>query len=103
MTANYLDAVALMIREEVPIEALPDHSDAMPLFRTYAVLLEALGQEVSARDVHNAWVAWMLDRDEIHDALVPYEALAPEVAKQDLPFVQAIHRVTLKLATSRGQ
>lgn len=98
MSDTYLDALAHMIRAEVPSRALPHDVATLPLFRVYAVLLEAVGVSVTARDVHNAWVAWMLDHNEYHDALVPFDELPAEVAEQDEPYVVAIRRVAARLA-----
>jgi hypothetical protein len=100
VSSTYLDSLAAMIRDEVPSDALPKQVDTLPLFRTYAVLLEALGVNVTPRDVHNAWVAWMTEVDGRHYALVPYEELPPEVAEQDRPYVGAIQRVAARLAAT---
>src|SRR5579875_2607833 len=94
----YLDRIARMIRNEVPSRAMPATADTAPLFRIYAVLLEALGSAVTARDVHNAWVAWMLDQDPEHQSLVPFDALPAETAREDEAYVHAIHRVAAKLS-----
>jgi ferric-dicitrate binding protein FerR (iron transport regulator) len=60
------------------------------LFRLYAVLALAKGEEVTPEDVHNAWAAWTQDDDENHSALRPFTEL--EAAKQalDLPYAEAI-------------
>jgi hypothetical protein len=89
---NYLDRLAGAIRAEVPASKLPP-DDTRPLFRMYALLLLAVGTEVTTRDVHNAWVAWMSERDADHPSLVPYEELASDVAGEDGPYVEAIRRV----------
>ncbi|MFC6158913.1 DUF7701 domain-containing protein [Kribbella jiaozuonensis] len=93
---NYIDRLAEGIRSKIPSKRLPDE-DASDLFRMYAVLLLAKGVSVTASDVHNAWVAWMLETDDSHESLVPYEDLAPSVAAQDEPYVEAIK------ATAREQ
>ena len=90
---NYLDRLAAQIRAEVPAAAIPDDADTDHLFRAYAVLLDAVGGAVTARDVHNAWVAWMLNRGRPHPACVPYDELPPEVAQLDDVFVAAIRKV----------
>ncbi len=93
MMDNYLDRVAARIRELVPDNAMPrdvPSSDLDDLFRIYAVLALGRGDAVTARDVHNAWAAWMLGRDPSHDAIVPFEELADEERAEDTPFVQAI-------------
>lgn len=89
---NYIDELADRIRFEVPPAELP-HDDTKALFRIYAVLLLAKGTLVSSADVHNAWVAWMCTRDDAHEALVPFEDLSVDVARQDQPYVDAILRV----------
>jgi hypothetical protein len=96
---NYLDALARMIRAEAPPSRHPDDYDAM-LFRLYAVLLVAVGERVTARDVHNAWVAWKLEQNPAHPALLPFEDLPHEVAALDNAYVHAIRRVAAHLARS---
>jgi hypothetical protein len=88
----YLDECAEQIRREVPAELVPT-GDSDDLFRSYAVLLLAKGSQVSMADVHNAWAAWMAGRDPDHPALVRTEELTEHTARQDEPFVAAIHRV----------
>jgi len=63
----------------------------------YAVLLLAKGENVLASDIHNAWVAWMVNSDPEHDSLVPFEFLSAEVQKQDEPYVEAIKATWRKL------
>lgn len=89
---NYLDDLADRIRAAVSPGDLP-HDDTRDLFRMYALLLLAKGAAVDEADVHNAWVAWMAGRDASHDALLPYEQLATDVAEQDRPYVEAIRLV----------
>jgi len=88
----YIDELATAIRAAVPPEALPE-GDASGLFRLYAVLLLAKGQDVERADVHNAWVTWMADRDSGHEALVPFSELDPATQEEDSPYVVAIRRV----------
>lgn len=94
---NYLDDLAVRIRAAVPPSDLP-HDDTLGLFRTYAVLLLAKGEEVNASDVHNAWVAWMAGRDRNHRSLVPFQALPAAVADDDEPYVSAIRSVARSLS-----
>jgi len=89
---NYLDDLADKIRAAVQPRDLP-HDDTRDLFRMYALLLLAKGAAVDEADVHNAWVAWIAGRDSSHEALLPFDALADDVAKQDSPFVEAIRSV----------
>jgi hypothetical protein len=89
---TYLDALADEIRRTVPSDALPDE-DTSSLFRIYAVLLLAKGEEVTREDVHNAWVAWMLDKGETHEAFVPFAKLSAETQAEDSPFMVAVRTV----------
>lgn len=100
--SNYIDDLADAIRAQVPSDDLP-HENTRVLFRLYAVLALAKGMDTTAMDVHNAWVAWMLSSDAHHDALVPYEELDAQVAKQDEPFVRAVHVVSQVLADRAAQ
>jgi len=89
---TYLDDVAAAVVRAVPAGvAIPDGADS--LFLAYAVLVRACGTAVTASDVHDAWVAWMLARDEGHEALVPYESLGEDARGKDEPFVAAIRLV----------
>lgn len=94
----YLDELAEAIRRAVPSEALPS-GDTFPLFRTYAVLLLAKGEEISRADVHNAWVAWMAGQDGDHESLIPFSDLDPETQAEDSVYVLAIRTVARSLAS----
>jgi hypothetical protein len=93
---NYLDVLAGEIRSAVAADALPD--DTSSLFRTYAVLLLARGEEVTRENVHNAWVAWMLDRGESHESMVPFAMLPAKTKEEDSPFVVAIRTIARRRA-----
>lgn len=92
---TYLEAVAEAIRREVPNEALPD-GDISPLFLGYAVLALAKGESVTRADVHNAWVAWMVEKGESHESMVPFADLPPDAQAEDSPFVLAIRKVAVE-------
>jgi hypothetical protein len=89
---TYIDVVAREIRSAVRQDAVPAE-DTADLFRLYAVLLLAKGDAVTREDVHNAWVAWMLARNERHESLVPFSDLDPQTQVEDAPFVDAIREV----------
>lgn len=91
MTTTYLDDLAARIRSEVPAEYLPD-GDTSLLFRLYALLALAKGAEVTTEDVHNAWAAWMQERNPEHRSLRPFDALDAATREQDQPYVRAIRR-----------
>lgn len=98
---TYLDALADEIRGAVAADALPDE-DTSSLFRVYAVLLLAKGEEVTREDVHNAWVAWMLDKGRTHESLVPLAELSAETQAEDSPFVVAIRVIARRRALGEG-
>jgi hypothetical protein len=89
---NYLDELGGQIRARVPPGDLPDE-DTASLFRLYAVLLLAKGESVTTADVHNAWSAWMADRDADHDSLTPFAELPAGKVAEDEPFAEAIRLV----------
>jgi hypothetical protein len=88
---TYLDELAVRIRDEVPESHRGE--TAVDLFRLYAVLALAKGEAVQASDVHNAWAAWMQERDPDHEALRPFQELDKETREADSPFVLAIRAV----------
>lgn len=93
---TYLDELATEIERQVPSELLPDE-DTAPLFRLYALLVLAKGRAVNAIDVHNAWAAWMQERDPGHRSIKPFEELDAETQAADEPFVRAIREVAERL------
>lgn len=93
---TYLDELAAEIEQRVPRDLLPD-ADSGSLFRLYALLALAKGRAVDAVDVHNAWAAWMQERDPDHRSIKPFEELDPETQASDEPFVEAIRAVAERL------
>ena len=92
---TYIDELAESIRGNVPLEVgVPEDSDE--LFRLYALLARAKGIDVTARDVHDAWVIWMQNRDSDHESLVKFENLDPKTQAEDSPFVLAIRAALLE-------
>ena len=86
---TYLDEEAARIRRHLPPgTSVPDGGER--LFRLYAVLLRAKGKAVTAQDVHDVWSAWMQEEDPEHEAIQPYDDLAPDVQAEDQPFLTAI-------------
>lgn len=96
---DYISALASEICAAVPAEARPAVEDDSPLYRIYAVLALAKGVETTSEDVHNAWVAWMGERDPEHEALRRFDELDASDKAQDEPFVRAIHAVARRSAT----
>lgn len=96
MGVTYLDELAREIERQVPTDLLPDE-DTGSLFRLYALLALSKGAAVEAVDVHNAWAAWMQERDPDHRSIKPFEELDPETQASDEPFVEAIRAVAERL------
>ncbi|MFH9969601.1 hypothetical protein ACH4PR_51720 [Streptomyces mirabilis] len=86
---TYLDPLAALIRSCLPPDAKPP-ADSDDLFRIYAVLLKAKGEQVTDEDVHDAWSAWMQSVDSTHEALIPFGDLDPETRAFDAPYAEAI-------------
>ncbi len=89
---NYLDKIAAEIQRMAHPEAEPPDED-LPLYRQYAVLLLAKGQDVTAEDVHNAWAAWASDYDPESRNLLPFKELSLRAQRKDEPYVNAIRQV----------
>lgn len=89
---TYLDELASEIERLVPRELIPE-ANTSALFRLYALLLLAKGRAVNASDVHNAWAAWMQERNPDHHALKPFDELDADTKASDEPFVRAIRTV----------
>jgi hypothetical protein len=67
------------------------------LFGLYAVLARVKGGRVTAADVHDAWSAWMADRNPTHRSRRPFAELDAETQAADEPFVAAIRAVASAL------
>ena len=67
---TYLREIAAEIQREVGRDGLPD-TDTTALFDLYALLALTVGANTTPRDVHHAWVVWMLFRGEAHGSMVP--------------------------------
>lgn len=99
---TYLEHVAAAIKARVPPNVLPDENDVDGLFRIYALLARVKGGQVTAEDVHDAWVLWMLGQQRDHSSIRPFSDLDPSTRREDLPFVDAIRSVGVELDSSRG-
>lgn len=94
---NYIVDVAQQIQREVPPELIPE-GDTDSLFLMYAVLALAVREKVQARDVHDAWAAWMSEQNPAHESIKPFADLDEETQAQDEPFAEAIRRVSALLS-----
>jgi hypothetical protein len=93
---NYIVDIAERIKREVPPDLLPQEETDL-LFRVYAILALTVGEKVEAKNVHDAWSAWMSQIDPQHEAIEPFEKLPEDVQAQDEPFVEAIRKVAANL------
>lgn len=100
---TYLDCLAKRILDRVPQSEIPDEPNIFGLFRIYAVLLLAKGASIESKDVHNAWVAWMLGIDPRHPSLIPFAELDDNTAADDMPYVQAIMSIAEEEALNSGR
>ena len=89
---SYVDDLAAAIRGALSPELIPS-GDTSTLFRIYAVLALAKGEDVVLEDVHDAWAAWMSGHDPGHRSLLPFADLPAEVQRADQPYVAAIRAV----------
>lgn len=96
---TYLSDVADEIRAELPPDSIPADA-AEELMLLYAVLCLAVGSEVTAANVHDAWTAWMAARGQEHESMVPFNELPPDVQSEDEPFASAIRRVANRLGAA---
>jgi hypothetical protein len=97
VSGSYISDLAAEIRAAVPPASLPE-GDANELFFIYAVLALAKGVDVEARDIHNAWAAWMSTREPQHASIVPYEDLPSDVRREDDPYVAAVRQVARRIS-----
>lgn len=93
---NYLDLIAAEIQRTAHPDSIPPDED-LPLYRQYAVLLLAKGQEVTLEDVHNAWAAWASEHDSESWSIIPFKELSLSAQRKDQPYVDAIHAVAARL------
>jgi hypothetical protein len=85
--------LAEAIRQRVDPRVVPDEPGILGLFRNYALLALVKGRATTREDVHDAWVLWMVEQDDSHQALRPFSELSNDQKSQDEPFLRAIHDV----------
>lgn len=98
-TNSYLDKIAVELRRTADPDAAISDED-LPLYRIYAVLLLAKGQDVVAEDVHNAWAAWASEHEPKNPNLLPFKELSLRVQRKDQSYVDAIHQVAERMQVS---
>ncbi len=90
---NYIDATAMCIYHFINDDA--PSSEAMVLYRMYAVLALSKGTETTAEDVHDAWSAWTAGAFPEHRSLIPFDQLEERVQRYADEYVAAIHAVAI--------
>lgn len=91
---DYITNRAYTIYKFAEGKGVPDESD-IGLYRMYALLSFAKGEDTTAQDVHDAWVAWRVETFPDHRSAVPFGFLSEEVQRMDDKYVEAIHLSTM--------
>ncbi len=91
--ANYIEMVALMLREELG-ETYKCENDLLYL---YVLLVLVKGRSTTNEDVHEAWAVWKTRFNPHHKSLIPFEELTEEVQNYDIPYRDAILRTAERL------
>lgn len=99
---TYVDEVARSIQRALPDADRPT-SNALALYRLYALLALTRGTATSLKDVHDAWSVWMSTTRPEHPALRPFAELDMKTQAEDEPYVRAIRAVAAQLANEAEQ
>lgn len=93
---NYID--------EVKAELLKHVSIGKGLQNVYALLVLVKGEDVTLKDVHDAWAVninqtWKIQNPGLgdHFSLIPFDQLSEEVKNKDQKFVDAIKKTAIAL------
>ena len=99
---NYIDMIARMVYQlsSSPDSIMEQHE--WPLYRIYAVLALAKGEETTAVDVHNAWAAWATEHRAFSKNIIPFHDLHPEIRAMDDEYVEAIHAISRLILSERA-
>lgn len=98
---NYLDLLAAEIQRMAEPDSTPP-DEYLPLYRQYAVLALVKGEQVTVKDVHDAWACWASDYDPTHRHLIPFKELSLPEQRRDEPYAEAI-RKTVSLWVQKEQ
>ena len=96
---TYIDTTIELIMKETNIKSIH-------LAKMYALLVLTKGENITLKDVHDAWAMDMNFKPQTnycygheHKSIVPFEQLDKEVQNKDQKFVSALIRVAKKLKT----
>lgn len=84
---NYIDEVKAELREHLRI--------GKGLQNVYAILVLVKGEDVTLKDVHDAWAVnidqvWDKATNGEHRSVVPFDELSPETQAKDQNYVDGI-------------
>ncbi|WP_278592621.1 RipA family octameric membrane protein [Marinobacter salarius] len=97
----YLADIAATIRSHIPEGRMPGE-DSEGLLLLYATLLRVKGTSITNSDIHDAWAAWMAERDVTHISLIPYNELSEEVQEEDRVFATAVRKAAEELERTKA-
>ena len=96
---TYIDITIELVMKETNIKSIH-------LVKMYALLVLTKGENITLKDVHDAWAMDMNFKPQTnycygheHKSIVPFEQLDKEVQNKDQKFVSALIRVAKKLKT----
>ncbi len=95
---NYIDGVKVELNQHIKVgKGLQD---------VYAILVLVKGEDVTLKDVHDAWAVnilrtWDFKQFGEHRSVVPFDQLTPEVQAKDQKYVDGI-KATARALKERG-
>jgi hypothetical protein len=89
---TYLELLAREIYSAAHHDELPDAQKH--LYINYALIGLALGDKVTAVNVHDAWAAWAILQSPTHPSIRPFNELTDDTQSKDNRYVQAIRQAT---------
>lgn len=69
------------------------------LLDLYTLLTLVRGQDVTLKDVHDAWSVWRTRTQPGHRSAIPFEELSHEVQELDRKYAEAIREAAKDLAS----
>lgn len=95
---SYIGEARCVLLKELEISGL---EVAPRLVDLYLVLLTAVGDQVTPRQVHDAWSVWKLGEDPEHGSIVPFDELCRDSQDLDRPYVECIYKAAMRLSRMR--
>lgn len=81
------------------IDAVEAELPGLPegLTRLYALLVLTTGAHTTIEHIHDAWSLWQLETRPDHPAIIPFAELSHEKQELDRPYLEGVHRATMRL------